>query len=150
MPASISPEVDARIADINRRFVFADMHAHPSRFHRANVPMVSAEEVALYRRAHMDVVVASISTDAPYSGRYFLRDGTEIPRGQYRPDPGAVYALTRDRMARLQATFDAGHAVLASGPNAVLAAKAAGKFALLPAMEGADGLVTRSFLGQRK
>ncbi|MGH7443278.1 MAG: hypothetical protein ACREKM_00305, partial [Longimicrobiales bacterium] len=33
-----------RIAAIHDRFVFADIHAHPSRFHRANVEQVGADE----------------------------------------------------------------------------------------------------------
>jgi membrane dipeptidase len=37
-------------------------------------------------------------------------------------------------------TIEAGDAVLASGPDAVLAAKREGRLALLPALEGADGL----------
>src|SRR5690606_14995424 len=37
-------------------------------------------------------------------------------------------------------TIEAGDAVLASSPDAVLAAKQAGRLALMPALEGADGL----------
>jgi len=139
-PTSITPDIEARIAAISQRYVFADMHAHPSRFHRANVPHVSAEEVALYQRAKMDMAVANVSADAPYSGRYLLRDGTEIPRGQYRPEPGSVFDFARERLSRLQETFDLGIAVHAADPDAVLAAKSAGRFAILPALEGADAL----------
>lgn len=139
-PDSISAGMDARIAAIHTQVVFADMHAHPSRFHRANVAMVSADEVALYQRAHMDLAVANISADAPYSGRYWLMDDTEIPRGQYKPEPGSVFAFAMDRMQRLQMTFDQGIAVPATDPVAVLRAKIAGKFALMPALEGADAL----------
>lgn len=61
-----------RIARIHERYVFADMHAHPSRFHRANVPRVAAEEIARYRRGTMDIVVSTISTDAIYSGNGWI------------------------------------------------------------------------------
>lgn len=142
-PAGISAEMDARIVDISQRYVFADMHAHPSRFHRSNVPRISAEEVGLYQRAHMDMAVANVSADAPYSGRYALRDGTEIPRGQYKPEPGSVFSFAQERLGRLQETFDQGIAVHAASPAAVLAAKAQGKFAILPALEGADALEGR-------
>ncbi len=70
-----------RIARIHERYVFADMHAHPSRFHRANVPRITAEEIARYRRGTMDIVVSTISTDAIYSGNYVKRDGSQVPRG---------------------------------------------------------------------
>ena len=105
-PEVISAEMDARIAVIHQQFLFSDMHAHPSRFHRANVPMVSAEEVALYQRAHMDVAVANISADAPYGGRYWLGDGSEIPRGRDKPEPGSGFAFSMDRKERLQGAFD--------------------------------------------
>lgn len=140
VPTPVSGEMDARIAAISERWVFADMHAHPSRFHRANVAHVSAEEVALYQRAHMAMAVGNVSADAPYGGRYVLRDGTEIERGQYKPEPGSVYEFSRERLSRLQETFTQGIAVHAASPEAVLAARAAGKFAILPALEGADAL----------
>lgn len=140
VPADISVEIDARIENINRQFVFADMHAHPSRFHRSDVRHVSVKEVARYQRSHMNIAVANVSADAPYSGRYALRDGTEIPRGQYKPEPGAVFDFAQERLSRLQETFDQGIAVHASDPAAVLAAKSQGKFAIMPALEGADAL----------
>ena len=64
-----------------------DLHSHPSRFHRANVPRISDEEIARYLDRGMDAVVATISTDTPYRGGYVLRDGTRIESGNRRPDP---------------------------------------------------------------
>ena len=129
-----------RIARIHERYVFADMHAHPSRFHRANVPRITAEEIARYRRGTMDIMVSTISTDAIYSGNYVKRDGTQVPRGQHRPRPGEPFAFTLDRLERILKTIEDGDAVLASDPASVLAARRDGHVALLPAMEGADGL----------
>jgi hypothetical protein len=43
-----------------------DIHSHPSRFHRANVDRIEAEEIARYRRSGIDVVVCNISTDTLY------------------------------------------------------------------------------------
>jgi hypothetical protein len=59
------------------------MHAHPSRFHRANVPRIEPDELARYRRGLMDVVVCNISTDAAFSGDYVKRDGTDVKRGEH-------------------------------------------------------------------
>ena len=63
-------DVEERIANIAENFIFADMHSHPSRFHRADVETIAAEEIALYTANHMDVVVANISSDMAYSGGY--------------------------------------------------------------------------------
>ena len=133
-------ELERRIAGIHQRFVFADMHAHPSRFHRANVARIGADELALYRRGLMDVVVANISTDAIYSGRYTERDGTRIPSREHRPLPGEPFEFTLDRLDRVLQTVEAGVAVLAEGPASVREAKRRGQVALLPALEGGDGL----------
>lgn len=138
-PTEPSPYA-ARIAAIHARHVFADMHAHPSRFHRNNVPDISAEEIANYRRATMDLVVANISTDMAYGGGYTDRDGSEIERGRYKPEPGETYALTVDRLQRIHATFARGDAVLATTPSAVLAARERGLVTIMPALEGADAL----------
>ena len=132
--------VKKRIDQIHRRFVFADIHAHPSRFHRANEPRVGLDEIARYQRGSMDVVVSNISTDAAYSGNYVEPDGTRIDRGRYRPQHGEPFAFTLDRMARILKTVEDGDAVLALHPAAVLDAKRQGQLALLPALEGADGL----------
>jgi hypothetical protein len=133
-----------RVAAIHREVVFVDMHAHPSTFHRANVPRVEPDELARYRRALMDVVVCSISTDAVFSGGYVTRDGTEVKRGEHpRPKPGEPFAFTLDRFARITRTIDDGDAVLATSPAAVLDAKRQGKLALLAALEGGDGLGAR-------
>ena len=134
------PETDIRIRAIHEHFVFADMHAHPSRFHRADVESISAEEVENYRSRHMDVVVANISSDMAYSGGYTNRDGSRVERGQYRPEPGKAFELAADRMARLQSTFDGGLAVPALGPDDVLRARERGVLAIIPALEGADAL----------
>ena len=80
-----------RVAAIHQQVVFADMHAHPSHFHRANVSRIEPDELARYRRGLIDVVVCSISTDAQFSGGYVKRDGTEVKRGKLSgPDRGAV------------------------------------------------------------
>jgi hypothetical protein len=39
------PSPDARVVAIHEQAVFADMHAHPSRFHRANIESNLAEEI---------------------------------------------------------------------------------------------------------
>ncbi len=138
--AAIPPDIAERIARINETVVFGDMHGHASRFHRSEVERIELEELQRYRRSHMDLVAVNISTDAAYSGGYVKRDGTEVPRGQYRPEPGEAFALTVDRMERILATIETGDAVLARDANAVEAAREAGKVALLPALEGGDGL----------
>jgi membrane dipeptidase len=118
----------------------ADMHSHPSRFHRANVARIEPEEIARYRRAGIDVVVASISSDTPYRGGYVERDGTEVRTQQLHPHPGEPWAYTLDRFARIEETVRSGDAVLATTPAEALSAKRAGKLALIAALEGADGL----------
>jgi hypothetical protein len=91
-----------RVAAIHQHVVFADMHAHPSRFHRANVPSIEPDELARYRRGLMDIVVCNISTDAVFSGDYVKRDGTDVKRGELlRPKPGEPFAFTLDRFARI-------------------------------------------------
>lgn len=134
------PVVDARVLAIHEQSVFADMHAHPSRFHRANVESITAEEVDLYRSQTMDLVVANISSDMAYDGNYFLRDGSKVEKGKYRPEPGEVFALSADRLERLKTTFELGHAVWADTPESVLAARAEKQVAIMPALEGADAL----------
>jgi membrane dipeptidase len=130
-----------RVAAIHQQVVFVDMHAHPSRFHRANVPRIEPDELARYRRGLMDVVVCNISSDAVFSGDYVKRDGTDVKRGELpRPKPGEPFAFTLDRFARITRTIDDGDAVLATSPEAVLDAKRQGKLALLAALEGGDGL----------
>jgi hypothetical protein len=71
-----------RAARINERFVFADIHAHPSRFHRANVDRIDAEEIARYRRGLIDLVVCNVSSDAAFQGGYTARDGSTLRRLQ--------------------------------------------------------------------
>ena len=111
---------DSRLADVHDLAVFVDMHAHPSRFHRANVEAIGEQEIGYYRRSMMDVVVANISSDMAYDGDYTNRDGTVVEKGRYKPAPGEVYALTADRLARLQRTVELGLAVHADSPAAVL------------------------------
>lgn len=133
-----------RVAAIHNDAVFVDMHAHPSTFHRANVPRIEPDELALYRRALMDVVVCNISTDAVFSGGYVTREGWEVKRGEHpRPSPGEPFAFTLDRFARITQTTEDGDAVLALSPDQVLDAKSQGKLALLAALEGGDGLEGR-------
>ena len=139
-PPSFPAEMDSRIAKIHETYVFADMHAHPSRFHRANVETVLPEEIEIYRSNYFDVFVANISSDMAYDGEYFNRDGTEVPKGRYRPAPGEPYALAADRLARLQKTIEMGLAVHAGSPADVIAARKNAQVAVLPALEGADAL----------
>ena len=96
-----------RVAAIHQQVVFADMHAHPSHFHRENVSRIEPDELARYRRGLMDIVVCSISTDGAFSGGYVKRDGTEVKRGELqRPRPGGPFAFTLDRFARITRTID--------------------------------------------
>jgi membrane dipeptidase len=139
-----SSERERRVAAIHERFVFADIHAHPSRFHRANVERIEADEIGRYRRGLIDVVVSNVSSDAAYQGGYTRRDGTSVQRlrgnDMYPMEPGTAFAFTVDRFERILKAIEAGDAVLASSPDAVLEAKRRGQIALLPALEGADGL----------
>lgn len=143
-PDAANRERERRIAAIHERFVFADIHAHPSAFHRQNVERIASDELARYRRGLIDLVVANISSDAAYQGGYTARDGTRIPRlsnNEVHPTkPGEPFSFTLDRLDRILKTIESGDAVLASSPEAVLDAKRHGKIALLPALEGADGL----------
>jgi membrane dipeptidase len=138
--AEQQPFVDPRVAEIHETTVFADMHAHPSRFHRKNVEGIAEEEIEVYRRSTMDLVVANISSDMAYDGGYTNRDGTVVEDGRYKPAPGEVYALAADRLARLQQTIDKGYAVHADSPSAVIEARRNGEVAVMPALEGADAL----------
>jgi len=131
---------DARLIAIHDQSVFADMHAHPSRFHRRNIESIAAEEIELYRRSTMDLVVANISSDMAYDGAYVNRDGTEVEKGRYKPVPGEVYALSADRLSRLGKTFELGFAVHADTPDDVLEARERNQVAVMPALEGADAL----------
>jgi membrane dipeptidase len=132
-----------RIETISREYVFSDMHAHPSRFHRANVEAVEADEIELYRRQYVALVVANISSDMAYSGRYTNRDGTEIEGGRYKPAAGEVFALAADRLARIGYTATLGRAILADSPDDARRAQVEGRVALLPALEGGDALEGR-------
>ena len=140
MPVEERPASDPRVLAIHERTVFADMHAHPSRFHRANVESITAEEVELYRRSTMDLVVANISSDMAYDGSYFNRDGSKVEKGRYRPTPGEVYALSADRLSRLMKTFELGYALHADTPDVVMEARRTKQVAIMPALEGADAL----------
>ncbi|MEJ2129200.1 MAG: membrane dipeptidase [Woeseiaceae bacterium] len=133
-------EPDPRVLEIHETTVFADMHAHPSRFHRENVETIAPEEIQLYRNSRIDLVVANISSDMAYDGEYTNRDGTYVDDGRYKPEPGEVYALAADRLARLDKTIELGFAVHADNPDAVLAARERGEVAIMPALEGADAL----------
>ena len=131
---------DERVVAIHETTVFADMHAHPSRFHRENVETILPEEIEVYRRSGIDVVVANISSDMAYDGKYTNRDGRYIDAGEYKPAPGEVYALAADRLARLGKTIELGYAVHADNPAAVIEARRSRQVAVLPAIEGADAL----------
>ena len=117
-----------------------DLHSHPSRFHRANVPRISDEEIARYLDRGMDAVVATISTDTPYRGGYVLRDGTRIEGGNRRPDPEEPWEYTLDRFERLTRTARETSAVFVRTPAEARQARADRVLAILPAVEGADSL----------
>ena len=129
---------------IHEKYVFADIHAHPSRFHRSSVEQISKEEIDTYLRGQIDLAVANVSSDAAYQGGYTDRDGTQVRRlrgnDAYELEPGEGYAFTLDRFARILKTVESGDAVLALTPESVLEAKKQGKLSLLAALEGADGL----------
>ena len=137
---TIPADLDSRIAAINEKYIFADMHAHPSRFHRENVESISAEEIEVYRSNYFDLFVANISSDMAFSGEYVNRDGTEVKKGQYKPDPGEAFSLSADRLKRLQKTVELGFAVHADIPADVIAARERNEVAVMPALEGADAL----------
>ncbi len=139
-PKIAIPDPDPRVVAIHERSVFADMHAHPSRFHRENVETILPQEIEVYRRSNIDLVVANISTDMAYDGKYTERDGSFVEGGKYRPEPGAVYALSADRLARLTKTIELGYAIHADTPGSVLEARQTGQVAIMPALEGADAL----------
>ena len=136
----VAVEPDPRVVEIHETTVFADMHAHPSRFHRENVETIAPEEIGVYRNSMIDLVVANISSDMAYDGEYTNRDGTYVDDGRYKPEPGEVYALAADRLARLGKTIELGYAVHADNPEAVVEARQRGEVAVLPALEGADAL----------
>jgi membrane dipeptidase len=117
-----------------------DIHAHPSRFHRANVERIEAEEIARYRRAGIDVVVCNISTDTLYRGGYVTREGKTVQVGNLRAEPGESWVFTLDRLERILQTDASGEAVLVRTPAEAEEAERAGKLALIAALEGADGL----------
>jgi membrane dipeptidase len=135
---------ERRMSAIHERWVFADIHAHPSRFHRANVARIDREEIERYRRGFIDVVVANVSSDAAFQGGYTTREGADVrrlPAPERHPlQPGEAFAFTLDRLDRVLATAQSGDAVLASSPEVALEAKRSRRLALLPALEGADGL----------
>lgn len=140
---AVSGEMAERIADISERFVFADVHAHPSRFHRADVERITPEEVGRYLREEMDVVVASISTDAAYHGGYIERDGDTIARGEHpRPPREKILGLAEDRLERILATAEDPRVLMAAGPETVERARSAeeDRLVVVPAFEGGDGL----------
>ena len=133
-----------RVRAIHERVVFADVHAHPSRFHRSAVAQIEADEIARYKRGLIDLVVACVSSDAAFQGGYTRADGTTVARLRdndvYPLKPGEAFAFTVERFDRIMKTISAGNAAHASSPEAVLEAKRRGQVALMPALEGADGL----------
>ena len=137
-------ERQRRIAAIHERFVFADIHAHPSRFHRDNVSRIARDEIDRYRRGRIDLVVSNVSSDAAYHGGYTAADGSSPRRlrgnDRYPLKSGEAFAFTLDRLQRVFNTIETGDALLATSPDAVLDAKRNGRLALMAALEGADGL----------
>lgn len=142
-PEPVSGEMAERISRINQEFVFADVHAHPSRFHRADVERITREEVGRYLREEMDVVVASISTDAAYHGGYVERDGDTVSRGEHpRPPREKILGLAEDRLERILASAEDPHVLMAEGPETVQKARSGedDRLVVIPAFEGGDGL----------
>jgi membrane dipeptidase len=92
----------------------------------------------------MDLVVCNVSSDAAFQGGYTKADGTTVARLQgndsYPLKPGEAFAFTLERLGRVFKTIEAGDAALASSPDAVETARRRGQIALMPALEGADGL----------
>jgi len=129
---------------IHKNFVFADMHAHPDKFHRDNISRISEEELDRYRRGLIDLVVCCVSSDAAYQGGYTKRNGTLIPRldiGKYYAlKPGEAFAFTMRRLELVLKTIELSDVELASNPSSVMEAKERDKLALMLALEGADGL----------
>lgn len=117
-----------------------DMHAHPSRFHRAPVATIEVDEVLRYLSGGMHVAVCNISTDTPFRGGYTEPDGTVIPSGQRRADPGEIWTYTLDRLGRIEATVARGNAAIVRNPDEARRAADAGVLGLIPALEGADAL----------
>ena len=114
----INKDLNTKLKSISSHFIFADMHAHPSRFHRSNLDSISEEEINRYKLHNINVVVASISTDMAYEGNYDTKNG-KVPRGKYKPSLGQSFALTFERFQRIQNTFTKGRAVHASSPSAI-------------------------------
>jgi len=129
---------------IRQNFVFVDMHAHPGRFHRADVDRISREEIFLYRKQKIDLVVCSVSSDAIYRGGYVSSVGRRVKRlkkgKSYPLRPGEAFDFSLERFNRIQKTAEDGDAILALEPAAVLKAREQHRLALLPALEGGDGL----------
>ena len=38
-------DLGAKLKSISSQFIFADMHAHPRRFHRSNIESISEKEI---------------------------------------------------------------------------------------------------------
>src|SRR5690606_30059656 len=143
-PSADAAARDERLARIHASYVFADIHAHPSRFHRANVDRIDADELERYRRGSIDLIVANVSSDAAFHGGYTNRDGTTVPRLRgddvYPLKPGEGFSFMLDRLGRITNTVSTGDAVLAVSPEAVMEAKRDGKIAIMAALEGVDGV----------
>lgn len=139
-----APQGTERLDAIHEAFVFADIHAHPSRFHRANIASIAPEEIQGYAGNLIDVVVANISTDAAYDGGYQRPDDSivrRLPRGEfYDITPEDAWAFTLARFEIIMNTIENGYAVHGTGPDVVAAARQEGKVTIIPALEGADGL----------
>ncbi|MBB4423872.1 membrane dipeptidase [Bradyrhizobium sp. CIR48] len=137
---SVHESSSDRLEQIHQQTLFVDMHAHPGGIHYPDVSRIGADELARYRRGLIDVIVCNVVGDATYT--YVKPDGT-FGWGNYRPKPGAVFAFDLDRISAILRTIDDDEVVLADSPAAVRAAKRKGKLALMPALEGADGLEGR-------
>jgi membrane dipeptidase len=138
--AGAQQDAAGRIEEIHKKWVFADMHSHPNHFHRDNVAKFDDAELSRYRRGRFDVIASAVTADGFYSGNFTNRDGSYIAARQYHPKPGEVFGYTIDRLLRIDKTVQDGDAALALSPADVLKAKERGQIALLPALEGADGL----------
>jgi membrane dipeptidase len=139
-PSAKDLEADKRIEEIHKKYVFADMHSHPSHFHRDNVARFDGDEIGRYKRAKFDIIVAPATTDNFMTGNFTNRDGSYVERRTYKPKPGDFFIFTMDRIERPLNTVLYGDAVLATSPDVVLKAREEGQLTILLALEGAEAL----------
>ena len=123
-----------------------DIHAHPSRFHRANVPRISDAEIARYLDRGWTRWWRRSAPTPPYRGGYELRDGATEPgsrAGTGAPIPASPGRTRSTASSVSNARSPRAPAVFARTPEQARNARADGKLAILPALEGADSLEGR-------